>query len=56
MAQSDDVFVFPFRPGTQFYVQRAFLRQNGLSETVKMLCIQSVPEGICHFSGERSVG
>lgn len=57
VAQSDGVIVFPFVPGTQFYVQRAFfLTQNGLFETVKIICIQSVPEGICHFSAERSVG
>jgi hypothetical protein len=56
VAQSDGVFVFPYGPGTQFYIQRAFLTQNGLFETVKIICIRSVPEGICHFWGERSVG
>ena len=56
MAQFDGVFAFPFVSGTQFYVRRAFLTRNGLFETVKIICIESVPEGICHFSGERSVG
>ena len=56
VAQSDGVFVFPFGPGMQFYVQRAFLTQIGLFETVKIMCVQSVPVGICRFSEERFVG
>jgi hypothetical protein len=28
-----------------------FLTQNGLFETVNIICIRSVQEGICHFSG-----